>query len=230
MEKHPANVISNLEMLRIAVEKTGLLTGHLKEWVDYCNYISDTYKVNVLLGGGAIRDTLYNVPINDIDIFISLTKEYKNGWAGCNAEFDSIGCKEGWNRSLVDVSSSVLGDSDMWGTWKFQRPEGLYNIIALRNYATPEEMIKRFDFGICQVGIANNKVIATDHFINDVIHSTFTLLRYDNPKGIERSWKRFDRLTKEKFQGFTLEDKDAKDVYDMMTDKVSCYLAKFDAE
>jgi hypothetical protein len=151
------------------------------------------------IAGGAVRDTLLDKEIHDIDVFVD------------DVAVDEVAKLLRSNFRYVKVGEwqEYLGFSDpaMTRVAKFEKAEETIPlcIIGLKSrYAAPQANISRFDFGVCMVAFDGENTIRTDEFDNDVSEKAFTLLRADNYGQFAYSMSRFRKITSGRYQGWTL--------------------------
>ncbi|WP_422023414.1 hypothetical protein [Pyruvatibacter mobilis] len=145
--------------------------------------------VPAFLGGGALRDLYHGIPYKDLDIFF----EGGGDTAAVERSSEVYLAVTRQNYHHVTGAPSSLWDSvtDLYTTCVYRKEEEV-NVIALRKASTLEEVLHRFDFGICQIGCGSDgQVFATPAFVNDYAKETFTLMK---PEEADRSLTRWERL------------------------------------
>jgi hypothetical protein len=153
------------------------------------------------LVGGALRDLDNGRPIKDLDVFVpygsdltaledALRSTYPEFLGSCPGEYiDS--CKEiAWTcRYGATLHGAVCS------------PE--LNIIVLAQGYVPEDLIRRVDFGLCQIGYDGEAVQWTEAYETDKANRTLTLTRAEDAAGFRRSMTRYQRLAL-KYNGWPL--------------------------
>ena len=151
------------------------------------------------IAGGAVRDTILEKPIHDIDTFI-----------------DDVAVEEVAKLSRSDFGyvkvgawKQYLGFSDpaMTCVAKFEKADETIPlcIIGLKSkYVEPEANITRFDFGICMAAFDGENVLRTPEFDSDVENKVFTLHRADNFSQFAYSLSRHRKITAGRYQGWGL--------------------------
>jgi hypothetical protein len=151
------------------------------------------------IGGGAVRDTLLDKPIHDIDIFVDD--------AAVNEVATTLRSQFGYIK--VGEWQEYLGFSDpaMTRVAKFEKAEEIIPlcVIGLKSrYASPEANIARFDFGVCMAAFDGESTLRAAEFDDDVNEKAFTLLRADNFQQFAYSMSRYKKITSGRYQGWTL--------------------------
>ena len=151
------------------------------------------------IAGGAVRDTVLNKPIHDIDVFM-------DNW---NVEKSAACLRASHSYVKVGEWKEYLGFSDpaMLRVAKFEKADETIPvcIIGLKpRYASPRENITRFDFGVCMAAFDGETIIRTDEFDHDAEGRTFTLTRADNDAQFAYSMSRFEKITAGRYSGWTL--------------------------
>jgi hypothetical protein len=151
------------------------------------------------IAGGAVRDTILQKPIHDIDVFMD------------NYHVDEAAALLRSSCAYVKVGEwkEYLGFSDpaMLRVAKFEKADETIPIcvIGLKPaYATPRENISRFDFGVCMAAFEGGTTICTAAFDRDLEGQTFTLMRADNEAQFNYSMSRFEKITAGRYRGWTL--------------------------
>jgi hypothetical protein len=150
------------------------------------------------IAGGAVRDTILDRPIKDIDVFLA------------NDATDEaallLRSKFGYVKVGEWVSYELFSDPDVSRVARFERADETVPIclIGLKSPKPMDVNVERFDFGICMAAWDGHDVYKTDAFDHDAGHQTFTLLRADNQPQFNYSMVRFEKLTKQRYAGWTL--------------------------
>jgi hypothetical protein len=155
---------------------------------------------SVHIAGGAVRDTILERPIKDLDVFLHHT-------AG-EAAAALLRTKFGFVK--VGEWKQYLGFSDpmVECVAKFERADETIPIclIGLKEDLSPYANIARFDFGVCMAAWAGgDSMITSDHFKRDIESKTFTLCRADNLAQFSYSMVRFEKLTADRYKDWKLE-------------------------
>lgn len=151
------------------------------------------------IAGGAVRDSILQKSIQDIDVFMS---EEHVEQAAARLRFACSYVKVGeWKQYLG------LSDPAMTCVAKFEKADEALPIciIGLRpEFARPEANIARFDFGICMAAFDGQHTIRTPQFDQDVEAHAFTLCRADNLAQFTYSLSRFEKITAGRYAGWQL--------------------------
>jgi hypothetical protein len=151
------------------------------------------------IAGGAVRDTILEREIRDIDIFVRHDTATAAA-ALLRSDFGYVKVGE-WARY------ENFSDPTVAGVAKFEKHDETIPIclIFLAEDLEPADNIERFDFGICMAAWAGGKFITKDpRFTRDVEGKTFALCRADNAAQFAYSMVRFTKLTADRYQGWTL--------------------------
>ena len=196
-----AGKVENMREINIAFQ---LYQGLFQAWLQYPRMLQMEYGIFPFIAGGSIRDTILAKKVKDIDLWITIPD-----WIVEKAGVDrltllgEISGREGWTFSGVDNNDSgadpegrgIIGVYE----YQFDSVEQPYNIIVLNEDRPPMEIMREFDFGICQVGINPYGIgIVNKEFVEDVKNKTFTQTREQSP---ERKQERLRRL-QQKFPDF----------------------------
>jgi Poly A polymerase head domain len=155
---------------------------------------------SVHIAGGAVRDTILERPIKDIDIFLAD--------AGGDAAAALLRSKFGYVK--VGEWKQYLDFSDPMVTRvaKFEKADETIPIclIGLKEDLTPADNIVRFDFGVCMAAWAggDGPMFTADDFERDSESKTFTLCRADNYAQFAYSMVRYEKLTADRYSGWEL--------------------------
>lgn len=141
--------------------------------------------VTAVICGGYARDTIFNKPIRDVDLYVG----YQDFWTTAVA-VSGLGPKEiKLDPRAIDVDEAsdeykhqsikqqrefILRDDQEFGL-----PTRLINVIGLNdeNDVTVIDVISRFNLGICKAGIDVNGIQIDDDFRSDYKDKQITLLR-----------------------------------------------------
>jgi hypothetical protein len=151
------------------------------------------------IAGGAVRDTILQKQIHDIDVFM----------ADGHVEEAAALLRASCGYVKVGEWKEYLGFSDpaMTRVAKFEKADETIPvcIVGLKpEYASPRRNLSRFDFGICMCVFDGKETIKTEPFGEDVADKTFTLHRADNLAQFTYSISRFEKITASRYEGWTL--------------------------
>jgi hypothetical protein len=176
---------------------------------------------HAFIGGGALRDLLLGREPKDVDLFLS------RDWLGLHALPDDV--LEAWTlRSRgappeVDPDSWSASDDTICELYDFTHKSGTkYQAIIRLDQLGPAAMIRRFDFGVCQVAWDTvHGWTFTDAFVNDLQNKTFTV----TPGALypQATLKRAE-LFKERFPDFTFDLTRAEEAMDRKRGPGGTYL------
>lgn len=177
------------------LEKT--LSAQLSKWAALLGELQ-FFDPDLHIAGGALRDLRCQRPIKDVDIFmeygnVSRHVKVKDKLRAMGyhmvAQFGEDYFTHAPNTKVVDY---------------WQRDEELpVNVIFQKNRFSLDEQLKRFDFGICQIGFNGVQVVSTDFFLQDMSEEKFTLRSCENSDQYYSSLQRYERL-KEKYEEWPL--------------------------
>jgi hypothetical protein len=168
-----------------------------QEWVGILKAVQRVYP-DALMAGGALRDLDNGKEVKDIDIFFHGDPDEETQRA---LHLGLMLYRPGLTSSC---DLSYVGANDATRSMVFQGLVGdpPVNLVALKEPA--EKALDRMDFGLCQIGFDGYCVFKTPAYQLDKRNMTFTLTRADDKQGVQRSLKRFERLTRDKYQGWQL--------------------------
>jgi hypothetical protein len=150
------------------------------------------------IGGGAVRDTLLERPIRDIDLF--LEADATDG-AACvlRSRFGYVKVGE-WK------SYEMFSDPAVIRVAKFEKADEAIPIclIGLKHPRMMQANLERFDFGICMAAWNGDEVYTAPEYKIDIEQKTFTLCRADNKLQFAYSMSRFDKMTADRYAGWKL--------------------------
>jgi hypothetical protein len=151
------------------------------------------------IAGGAVRDTILQKQIHDIDIFME------------DAHVEEAAALLRSQCSYVKVGEwkQYLGFSDpaMTRVAKFEKADETIPVCIiglLPDFASPEDNIARFDFGICMAAYDGKQTMRAPEFDRDEKARTFTLCRADNQAQFAYSLSRFEKITAARYAGWSL--------------------------
>jgi hypothetical protein len=154
----------------------------------------------VHIAGGAVRDTILERPIRDIDIFLHHTAG-ETAAALLRTEFGYVKVGE-W------VQYEHFSDPMLVRVAKFEKADETIPIclIGLAENLSPDDNIARFDFGVCMAAWDGcvGPMITDDDFKRDIESKTFTLYRADNLAQFSYSMVRFKKLTADRYKDWEL--------------------------
>ena len=154
----------------------------------------------VHIAGGAVRDTILERPIRDVDIFLH-TSAADPAAALLRAEFGYVKVGE-W------MQYEMFSDPMVVRVAKFEKADETIPIclIGLAENLNPRNNIARFDFGVCMAawGGGTAAMITNEHFKRDIESKTFTLCRADNLAQFSYSMVRFEKLTADRYKDWGL--------------------------
>jgi Poly A polymerase head domain len=155
---------------------------------------------NAHIAGGAVRDTILQKQIHDIDVFMN--DEHVEAAAAL--------LRSSCGYVKVGEWKQYLGFSDpaMTRVAKFEKADETIPICIiglLPHFVSPRDNIARFDFGICMAAFDGQQIIRTAEFDQDVKAHAFTLHRADNLSQFTYSISRFEKITAGRYQGWSLE-------------------------
>lgn len=170
--------------------KEGLLTK-LPNFI----YVRDDEKkerINVVIAGGAIRDSLFGDEYSDIDIF-GLTKEDLD-------LFVKLNLSKGHGYKLVYFNDNLR--TYRKGKIKVQ--------IIYREYEKLTDIIDSFDFTVCQFMYDGEKVICNPSGLLDVYHKRI-VINHLEPLFVFDSLRRVQKYIQ---KGYTICNGGIKDILD----------------
>jgi hypothetical protein len=152
------------------------------------------------IGGGAVRDTLLDRSIEDIDIFLDDGVSDDAAWL-LRSEFGYV--KVGEWKQYLGFSDPAIARLARFEKHDEATPIAL---IGLQGEASRgiEANLSRFDFGVCMVAWDGDKVHTLPEYRRDIEAKTFTLCRADNYRQFAYSISRFDKITADRYAGWKL--------------------------
>jgi hypothetical protein len=150
------------------------------------------------IAGGAVRDTILDRPIKDIDLFLPDTET--------DAAAQLLRTRFGYVKVGEWTQYEGFSDPSVARLAKFENASEAIPLclIGLRSPLSIQENLERFDFGICMTAWDGDQIIRTDRFGQDVENKTFTLYRADNQPQFNYSMSRYRKITSERYAGWTL--------------------------
>jgi hypothetical protein len=150
------------------------------------------------IAGGAVRDTLLERPIKDIDLFLAED--------ATDEAAKLLRSKFGYVKVGEWATYEGFSDPAVARLAKFERADETipFCLIALVKPKSMDVNVQRFDFGICMAAWDGHKIFRADQFYRDAKNQTFTLRRADNQPQFDYSMSRFHKLTKDRYAGWAL--------------------------
>jgi Poly A polymerase head domain len=151
------------------------------------------------IAGGAVRDTILQKPIHDVDVFMK-DEHVEEAAALLRSSCSYVKVGE-WKRYLG------FSDPAMTRVAKFEKADETTPICIIGlepGFVTPKDNMARFDFGICMAAFDGKNEIRTAKFNQDAEGQTFTLHRADNQAQFTYSISRFETITAARYQGWKL--------------------------
>ena len=147
------------------------------------------------IAGGAVRDTILQKQIHDIDVFM----------ADVHVEEAAALLRASCGYVKVGEWKQYLGFSDpaMTRVAKFEKADATTPVCIiglLSAFVSPEDNLARFDFGVCMAAFDGKETIRTAEFDQDAESETFTLHRADNLKQFPYSMSRFKKITAGRYE------------------------------
>lgn len=159
------------------------------EYTDLLAHVQ-SYVPQALLAGGCLRDTINNVPVNDIDIFVP---EDKAKLAGHLISDTHPTLAKSIPEPYFTMNNDVRS-VDYYAGARGVRPVNIIGVTAWT--CTPEQQLARFDFGICRVAYDGKTLWKDLSFDRDKADRTFTLTsNFQTPDQLKNSRARFERLS-----------------------------------
>lgn len=141
------------------------------------------------IAGGAVRDTLLDRPIKDIDLFLD-NQHIVEAAKLLRTKFGYVKVGE-W------TSYGEFSDPAVIQLAKFEKADETIPVclIGLDKAYTLAGNVSRFDFGICMAAFDGEQVHQSGRFNAEVSEKTFTLYRADNQAQFNYSLKRFETIS-----------------------------------
>lgn len=159
----------------------------------------EAFGVNdLIIAGGAVRDTLNMRPVKDIDMFVSLTRHTDGDpesasdlFAGACARIaDALGAPGTQTFRETPAEYGPLVDFCEIQTTPFGVP---LQIIMIDD--DPVDDVHKYDFGLSQCFVTPNTTFKTDAYLSDERHCTITYTpSAQDPAAMLRSKARLGRL------------------------------------
>jgi poly(A) polymerase-like protein len=151
------------------------------------------------IAGGAVRDTILEKAIADIDVFMD--DQHVDAAAALLRSACSYVKVGEWKQYLE------FSDPAMTRVAKFEKADETVPvcIIGLQSrFARPAHNVARFDFGVCMAAFDGKDTLRTAEFDQDVQDQMFTMHRADNLAQFTYSMSRFKKITAGRYTGWTL--------------------------
>ena len=167
-----------------------------------------------LICGGALRDLDHGRSIKDIDVFVKApvkTPLLAAAFGIPEVNFTLIVSESVAEylkmREVVEVyQANLLPVEEVQFDSGFiaidHRPP--VQIIGLSMDVTPEAVMDRVDFGLSQIAYDGETVHTTAAYRVDSLCQQFTVVTCENADDAKRTYKRWERIFKEKYQGWLL--------------------------
>ncbi|QHO72312.1 hypothetical protein ACH79_06415 [Bradyrhizobium sp. CCBAU 051011] len=150
------------------------------------------------IGGGAVRDSLLERPIRDIDLFLDD--------AFTDDAATLLRSKFGYVKVGQWTSYEHFSDPAVVRLAKFEKADETIPVclIGLKETCGMQGNLSRFDFGVCMAAWDGDDVCTAPEYFADVHGKTFTLCRADNQPQSDYSLSRFHKLTADRYSGWDL--------------------------
>ena len=164
----------------------------MKTMFDYTAVLATLQQIapEAHIAGGAVRDTILQKQIHDIDVFM-LDEHVEEAATLLRSQCSFVKTGE-WRQYLG------FSDPAMTRVAKFEKADETIPvcIIGLEpQFTTPKANIARFDFGVCMAAFDGKQTIRATEFDQDEKAHTFTLCRADNKAQFIYSVSRFEKIT-----------------------------------
>lgn len=168
---------------------------------DYATVLATLQQIapDAHIAGGAVRDTILQKQIHDIDVFMK-DEHLEEAAALLRSSCSYVKVGE-WKQYLE------FSDPAMTRVTKFEKADETIPICIIGlspSFADPRNNIARFDFGICMAAFDGQQTIRTAEFDQDEKARTFTLCRADNQAQFAYSLSRFEKITAARYKGWSL--------------------------
>ncbi len=177
----------------------------MRDLLAYCRHILASLHAHgfpeAIIAGGAIRDLDNGMAeyVKDIDVVI----------------FDRPNYLMDLKMAMRDFTHRVAVREEVANYLKFENvacvhefKDGDSNIpvqvVVSREPRSAEEILRRHDFGICQIGFDGRLILKTNRYVDDKTNKQFTLVRCRDAEDLVRSQGRHARLTAVKYQWWPL--------------------------
>src|SRR5215204_5982742 len=118
------------------------------------------------IGGGAVRDTLLERPIRDVDLFLDE--------AATDAAASLLRSEIGFVKVGEWKSYEMFSDPAVARVAKFEKADETIPVclIALKRARGMQDNLRRFDFGVCMAGWDGEKVYTAPEYKADIEKKT----------------------------------------------------------
>ena len=127
------------------------INAKFPKYDDLIKLLSDTLQINkIAIAGGAIRDTLLQRPPKDIDVYLNI-EDY------CDEHRTHL------LNKLVSINADII-DTSYKNTNLYSNIDCILNnehIQIMVNELEPQDLIREFDYNICQYGYTNSALYST---------------------------------------------------------------------
>src|SRR5262249_40710851 len=173
----------------------------MKTFNDYTTILAALQQVvpEAHIAGGAVRDTLLQKQIHDVDVFMH-DEHVEQAAALLRSSCSYVKVGE-WKQNLQ------FSDPAMTRVAKFEKADETIPICIiglLPQFTSPRNNIARFDFGICMVAFDGKRTIRAAEVDQDEKARTFTLCRADNRAQFAYSLSRFEKITASRYKDWSL--------------------------
>jgi len=169
--------------------------------------IRDTFP-SAIIAGGWLRDLYHDVPINDIDIYVTSVGAENPNYSVYSKDF---WCKQfqlknsGFDNITELTEKGNYGDKNhIEMVWDINKGATTYNIIAVD--MDPIKYVEQcFDVGLCKAYCDGSRIRLTADFMHDSQHHEITLVSKEiNESEFRHVMSRHIPKIKNKYPGHTL--------------------------
>lgn len=145
-----------------------------------------------VIAGGALRDLDNNVAPKDIDVFV-----WDRGKERNQEMLAGLWPEDAISTDVPRHVCNYLSSGDVSEVLKIDHDAVLVpvQIVFLRQRQGPAAIADRCDFGISRIIYGGTQPFITDDYLIDKALKRFTILRADNKDDLERSERRFVRIS-----------------------------------
>jgi hypothetical protein len=160
-------------------------------------YLNNERGIDAVVAGGYARDSFHEKPVRDVDLYVS----EEDFWSAADELFGVEQKRMVQNVEVDQDSVEYLHQSivrqfehELQSTLSFGLPTRLINLIGVNSACavTIEDIIGRYNLGICKIGIDHSGMMANSDFGIDTHDKQITLLR--TGWGHEATMKQFLKL------------------------------------
>jgi hypothetical protein len=168
-----------------------------------------------VLCGGALRDLVWGKQdaVKDLDFVVG--QPYRSIHDNQTGQLPSWFLTDVFNGNYFGFRQDVICVERFDIAGSFPNVELIYLDAPMRTLA--ERVIRRNDFGCCQVAYDRQGFSASAHFYHDVTHNKFTLVNCEDVTQADRSLRRAARW-RDKYPGIEFDVTAAIDRYAEQTD------------